>query len=299
MAATTLVNGQPSHTLETQDRGLAYGDGVFETIALSHGQVQLWQRHRQRLITGLMRLGIVTETADAQHLVAALISDIQTAYHSYNSPQGVIKLTVTRGCGGRGYAAPSTPSLTRIVSILPWPTNRSHLSTAGVRVKVCQHRWSTNVALSGIKHLNRLDQVMARNEWTDSEFHEGIMLDQEGHVISGVMSNLFIETQGALITPKLDQCGIAGTMADEVRAIAAQSDIDLVQREISLDELINADAAFITNSLNGIWPIIELLPQATEQHTGAIGWPVSPLIKKLQSLLLEHLSKQLPVEELC
>lgn len=300
MESTTLVNGQPSNTLEVSDRGLAYGDGVFETIALSQGQVQLWQGHQQRLITGLLTLGIVADRVSAQNLVDAIANDIQTAYVLYGRPKGVIKITVTRGSGGRGYAPPIESIPTRIVSILPWPLGRSHLSGDGVRVQICQHRWSNNTALAGVKHLNRLDQVMARSEWSDSNIHEGIMLDQNGLVISGVMSNLFIQMDGVLITPKLDQCGINGTMAQVVRTIAEQCNIDVVQQQVTLELLLKADAAFMTNSLNGMWPIITLTQSTLGSPSlNTTRWPISALIQTLQKTLAQHLSEQLTVGELC
>ena len=297
MDAKTLVNGQPSNTLDVSDRGLAYGDGVFETIALSQGQVQLWPGHKQRLVTGLITLGIVTDEALALTLVSSIVADIKAAYLLFAHPQGVIKITVTRGSGGRGYLAPNLLLPTRIVSIMPWPPGRSHLSFGGVCVRICQHRWSTNRALAGVKHLNRLDQVMARNEWSDDNIHEGIMLNQAGGVISGVMSNLFIEIDGALITPKLDQCGINGTMAQVVHVIAKQCDIPLVQQEVTLEMLLDADAAFFTNSLNGIWPIVELVSEMPNGDSTV--WPISALIKKLQEALMQNLSEQLAVGDLC
>jgi 4-amino-4-deoxychorismate lyase len=297
MDATTLVNGQPSNTLDVSDRGLAYGDGVFETIALNQGQVQLWHGHKQRLVIGLIALGIVTDKTSALTLVSSIVADIKAAYLLFTHPQGVIKITVTRGSGGRGYIAPNLPLPTRIVSIMPWPSGRSHLSSGGVRVRICQHRWSTNTALAGVKHLNRLDQVMARNEWSDDNIHEGIMLNQAGGLISGVMSNLFIEIDGALITAKLDQCGINGTMAQAVHVIAKQCGIPVVQQEVTLEMLLHADAAFLTNSLNGIWPIVGLVSEMP--NIDSTEWPISALIKKFQEALMQNLSEQLAVGDLC
>jgi|TARA_B110001469_G_scaffold121429_1_gene130879 4-amino-4-deoxychorismate lyase len=305
MDATTLVNGQLASKLDVQDRGLAYGDGVFETMALVQGQVQLWPGHRQRLMTGLMTLGLVIDKASAGDLINVIIGDIKAAYALFGYPKGVIKVTVTRGSGGRGYAAPSVPRPTRIVSMLPWPQGRSQLSTGGVCVRMCQHRWSSNVALAGMKHLNRLDQVLARNEWTDATIHEGIMLNQEGRVISGVMSNIFIQMDDQLITPQLDQCGINGTMAQAVKAIAQQCGIGLIERQVEVDTLLNAEAAFFTNSINGIWPVVALLPysppasSASKPSIPATRWPISPLILQLQQALALHLSEQLAVGDLC
>ena len=299
MEITTLVNGQSSHALDVRDRGMAYGDGVFETIALKQGQVQLWQAHRHRLANGLMTLGIVADEAACLSLINAIIDDIKAAYLLFDCLDGVIKIIVTRGCGGRGYAAPIEPLPTRIVYMMPEPLGRSQLSSEGIRVRLCQHRWSNNVALAGVKHLNRLDQVMARNEWTDVNIHEGIMLNQDGLVISGVMSNLFIEMDGVLVTPQLDQCGIHGTMAELVCAIAKQLGIKLVQREVTFDALLNADAVFITNSLNGIWPIIELSAYPAQVNAIPTLWSISPLINKLQNRVAQHLSEQMTVTDLC
>ena len=309
MDATTLVNGQPSTLIDVRDRGPAYGDGLFETIALINGQVQLWQFHRQRLSSGLLSLGLVSDAEAAASMVDFIVQDIQAAYALFDTPQGVIKVTVTRGVGGRGYAPPSAIKPTRIVALLPWPLGRKHLSSKGVTAQVCQHRWSSNRALAGIKHLNRLDQVMARKEWTDVNIHEGIMLNQQGYVMSGVMSNLFIQVNGALIMPKLDECGIHGTMAQQVCVIAKQSWINIIERAVTLDDLVTAEGVFFTNSLNGIWPLAELLPhvtKASDKLTVAsslagegVFWVISPLIHKLQRLLKLSLSEQSTVGELC
>ncbi len=293
MDSITLVNGQPSALVEAFDRGLAYGDGLFETIALVQGQVQLWQAHRQRFIAGLLSLNIVTDTACAEALINTLTLELKTAYVLFDRPDGVIKITVTRGTGGRGYAAPRSAVPTRIVAIMPWPSGRELLSSTGVRVRLCRHRWSHNVALAGIKHLNRLDQVLARSECFDETIHEGIMLDQNGGVVSGAMSNLFIEVDGILITPKLDQCGIKGTMAEHIIAMAQKNGIRVLHQRVSLNDLMKADAVFMTNSINGIWPVVELFDDVSSQ------WPISNLTLSLQTTLANDLSHQTLVPKIC
>jgi len=299
METTTLVNGQTSPLVEACDRGLAYGDGVFETIALVQGQVQLWHAHKQRLMSGLLTLGIVADEACAVALVDIIALELKTAYELFNHSEGVIKITVTRGSGGRGYAAPTFAVPTRIVSFMPWPSGRQHLSSEGVCVRMCKHRWSHNAALAGIKHLNRLDQVMARSEWTDLAIHEGIVLNQEGWVISGAMSNLFIEIGGQLITPKLDLCGIKGTMAEHIAGIAVQSGITLIHQNVSIEAMVKADSVFLTNSINGIWPVVELLPNgACETNTHRV-WPISELVKQLQQSLAKDLAQQPLVSGVC
>lgn len=293
MDSITLVNGRPSVMVDALDRGLAYGDGLFETIALVQGQVQLWQAHKQRLIAGLISLGIVLDKAYAEVLLDTIAVELKAAYVLFDRPEGVIKITVTRGSGGRGYAAPASPILTRIISIMPWPKGRELLSSKGVSVGLCQHRWSHNTALAGIKHLNRLDQVLARSEWFDESTHEGIMLNQDGGVVSGAMSNIFIEVDGMLITPKLDQCGIKGTMAQHISAMAQNFGINVLQQPVSLHELMKADAVLMTNSINGIWPVVALSADVCTQ------WPISKLTITLQKALAKDLSHQTQVSNVC
>ncbi|HIG37056.1 MAG TPA: aminodeoxychorismate lyase [Oceanospirillaceae bacterium] len=297
MQAVTLVNGSYNQGLDALDRGFAYGDGVFETIAVRQGQVQLWQGHCQRLTKGLLRLGLAADAAAASGLVTRLISDIKAAYWLFEAADGVLKITLTRGVGGRGYAAPQVSQCTRVVTLTPWPSGREGLSIAGVNSRLCCHPWSLSSALAGLKHLNRLDQVMARNEWQDPHIHEGFMLDPEHNVISGVMSNVFIEQQGCLIVPQLDQCGIAGVMAQEVRVIAEQADINVKAGRINVAALLNADAVFMTNSLNGIWPVVNLRPSTS--HTKPHSWFISDLTVSLQQSLATRLSQQPLVSELC
>jgi 4-amino-4-deoxychorismate lyase len=297
MHAVTLVNGSHNPGLDPLDRGLAYGDGVFETIALQHGQVQLWQGHCQRLTKGLLRLGLAADAAAASALVTRLTSDIQAAYRLFEAADGVLKITITRGVGGRGYVAPLVSQCTRIVTLAPWPTGREGLAGAGVNSRLCCHPWSLNSVLAGLKHLNRLDQVMAGNEWQDPHIHEGFMLDPDANIISGVMSNVFIEQQGRLIVPLLDQCGIAGVMAQEVRVIAEQAGINVKAGRINVTALLNADAVFMTNSLNGIWPVVNLRPSTSNPKSHS--WPISDLILGLQQSLATRLLQQPLVSELC
>jgi len=112
-----------------------------------------------------------------------------------------------------------------------------------------------NSALAGIKHLNRLDQVIARNEWRCHSIHEGIMLDADGYVVEGTMSNLFLVKNGKLMTALLDRAGVAGIMRSVILEQARLRAIDLEIRRIRLNELITADEIFLTNSVIGVWPV--------------------------------------------
>lgn len=272
-----LVNGQSQSQVSVQDRGLAYGDGLFETIAINRDKVQFWPQHWQRLATGLDRLGF---SCDIAQLKDAIETDIKALVGHNHLPQSVLKITITRGSGGRGYLPPTDMQATRIVQLSPWPAGREHLAVSGVHVRLCQQPWGANKTLAGLKHLNRLDQVLARQEWHDDSFHEGIMLNQQGCVQSGVMSNVFIEQDGQLYTPDNHSAGINGIMAGQVQHLAQQLGIAVTSRPISLAMLEKADALFLTNSLNGIWPVVKF---------AQVDYAIGPLTQRLQQDLTLHI----------
>ena len=273
-----LVNGQPQPTVAVQDRGLAYGDGVFETIAVDEAGIQFWPQHWQRLQQGLQCLAF---DCDLEQLKQAIETDIHTLLQHHAEPRSVLKITVSRGEGGRGYLPPLAANPTRIVQLSPWPAGREQLSLSGVNVRLCQHPWGENKALAGLKHLNRLDQVLARNEWHHDECHEGIMLNQQGHVQSGVMSNVFLETNGQLFTPTNIGAGINGIMAGQITGLAKELGIDVHRQSISLDMLKSAQGVFLSNSINGIWPVVKF---------ELVDYAIGPLTQRLQQALALHIA---------
>jgi 4-amino-4-deoxychorismate lyase len=242
-----LINGIVSDQLAASDRGLQYGDGLFETIVLKDGQPQLWDAHIARLTLGCEALKLPLPDS------ALLLNEAQQLYGDGSS--AVLKIIITRGSGGRGYRFPEPVDATRILSIHPWPDYpRSHYQQ-GITMRLCNTRLGSNPALAGIKHLNRLEQVLARNEWQDDNIHEGVMLDVDGSVIEGTMSNLFMVEGDTLITPDLSQCGINGVMRETVLALAAQLGIAPRVEAIPLARLKAASGCFVTNSIIGLWPV--------------------------------------------
>ncbi len=246
-----LINGDSgTTTISAFDRGLLYGDGLFETIAVANTHACLWERHYHRLQTGGERLGISIPEP------ATLFKEIQQEIGSNN--KGVIKVVVTRGEATRGYKIdPNTP-ITRMVHFSPWPDYPETAQTSGVTVRVCTTRLGNNPILAGIKHLNRLEQVLARREWDDVGISEGLMLDADGYVIEGTMTNLFMLKDGIIHTPDLTACGVEGVMRGVVLDLARELGIDVNIRQITLPEILQADSLFLTNSLIGIWPISEI-----------------------------------------
>jgi 4-amino-4-deoxychorismate lyase len=236
--------------LSVDDRGLHYGDGLFETIGVHDGGPSLWWAHFDRLCRGSQRLGIPCPAQDL------LFGECRRLIGGKS--ERVLKIILTRGRSGRGYGTPETPHPSRILTLHPWPRYPAAWRETGVDVLFCRTRLGENPALAGLKHLNRLEQVLARSEWRDPEIAEGLMQDGRGRVIGGTMSNLFLVSGGRLLTPRLDTCGVAGTMRELVFRISDAFGIQILERDITRAELEAADGVFLTNSLIGVWPVRRL-----------------------------------------
>ena len=261
------VDGQPADAVPLKDRGLAYGDGLFETLAVKAGQPVLLDRHLQRLDEGCRRLALVADQA--------LIRDELLAYAAALG-DGVLKLILTRGDSLRGYGINAGAPVRRILQGSPPATYPPAHGSSGVRLFPCATRLSEQPLLAGLKHLNRLEQVLARAEWQDADHAEGLMLDMSGRVIEGVFSNLFLVDNGQLLTADLSRCGVAGVMRAELLARAEALGVVTTVTDISLAQLQRADEVFVCNSVYGIWPV---------RGCAAMSWPVGPLTRKLQGIV--------------
>lgn len=245
-----LINGESGDTISAFDRGLQYGDGLFETIAVTAGRPCLWQRHWKRLQLGCERLGI--PAPDPQLLYQELLREIG------DQDRAVLKIVITRGAGGRGYAPPQDPQATRIVQCFSWPDYPEKAANEGIIVRVCATRLARDPVLAGIKHLNRLSQVLARREWDDPNIAEGLMLDTADRVIEGTMSNLFLLKGEEVWTPDLSLCGVEGIMRGLLLELFRERGIAVRITDIDQAELRQADGLFLANSLIAIWPVREL-----------------------------------------
>lgn len=245
-----LLNGIHNEYIPVTDRGLQYGDGLFETLAVANGKPQCWQRHMARLARG----------EDALQLPRMDRSQLSFEAESLceGCERGVLKILITRGSGGRGYRPPLPCEPNRILSLHPWPEIPERKYDEGMRLRVCEMRWSRNPRLAGVKHLNRLEQVLARQEWDDPRIGEGLMLDEFDSVISGTQSNLFLLRSGRLLTPDLTHSGIAGTLRELVIECAARLAIPVETAQLKLADLMSADGLFMTNSLWGLCPVARL-----------------------------------------
>lgn len=259
-----LINGEPGESVSVFDRGFQYGDGIFETLAVAGGRPLLWDRHLRRLFHGAARLGL---KPPAEKLLRREAEQV-----CHGAERGVLKIILTRGISGRGYAPAAGAVSTRAVGLLPWPDYPAERRTHGVPVQFCHTLITRHNMLAGLKHLNRLEQILARMELKEG-CAEGLMQDEAGHVIEGTMTNLFIVSGGALRTPDLERSGVAGVMRGLVLERASALALDCRTVALKREDVLNADEVFLTNSLVGVWPVRRL--EARE-------YPVGPITRRIQ-----------------
>lgn len=235
------VNGQTTDCVSARDRGLAYGDGVFRTLRTEAGQPVWWSDHYAKLAADCSALML---DCPGQTELRAEVCQVAEA------GQGVVKIVLTRGAGARGYALPDEPASTCIVLASALPHHAQ--STDDIQARWCDLKLARQPRLAGIKHLNRLENVLARAEWDDPAIAEGLLCDDCGTVISGVMSNVFWVKGGELFTPDLSRCGVAGVARMRLlRAVARLGMAARIDRFLPAD-ILAADEVMICNSVMGV-----------------------------------------------
>jgi 4-amino-4-deoxychorismate lyase len=262
-----LVNGQPTG-VDPADRGLAYGDGLFETMAARDGAIRWLDLHLDRLEQGCRRLEIPAPAP-------ALLTE-EIAAHCPKRGPAIVKLIVTRGTGARGYGPPEHPTPTRVLAIGEWSEYPHSHYRDGISVRVCRLRLGENPALAGIKHLCRLEQVLAQIEIRGQAVQQGLLLDTSDHVVGGTSSNVFAVNGAELVTPPLARCGVKGVMRRAALEAARVLGLRAAERELTLPELLSADEIFMTNSLFGIWPVA-----AVDSHRFDVGATTTMLMTHL------------------
>ena len=242
-----LINGVADERISVNDRGFAYGDGLFETIAVRGGRLRFIARHMDRLLDGAVRLGMPTPDRD-------LIGGEAGGFVA-GCDYGTLKIILTRGLGNRGYAPPLPASPARYLGLFASIPPARDKYTDGIVVRHCSTPIGLSQATAGLKTIGRLEQVLARAEWRDESISEGLMSTADGRIICGTMSNLFLVQDGKLILPDLSACGINGVMRRMVLDRADKIGLQWRVEDVPRDALTDADELFVTNSLIGLWPV--------------------------------------------
>jgi len=250
--ATIWVDGELAAALPLPDRGLDFGDGVFETVLLWHGKPQFLAYHLARLETGLHALSFpecLSTAAGHLHLAARAFTE---------TPWAVMRLAVTRGTGPRGYAAPELAVPRTVISAAPLQQDRKQ-APSPIALAYARITWADQPALAGIKHMNRLEQVLAANEARAAQVDDVVVLDSAGHVCSLSSANLFLVEAGCLVTPAINATGIAGTRRRLViEQLAPALGLPVAEETVALSRLEQATELFCCNSIRGLQPVARL-----------------------------------------
>lgn len=266
--AAVLVDGVACDRVAATDRGLAFGDGVFRTIAVRGGRPLNWAWHYRRLTADCATLRIA---APAQELLLAELGQVAPG-------DAAAKIIVTRGEAVRGYAIPAAARPTRVVMAFPPPRHPPGHAEQGVAVRRCSLAFSEQPLLAGAKTLNRLENVLARGEWDDEAIAEGLCADAGGRVVEGTMSNVFVVAGGRVATPDLARCGVVGAQRERVRELLARDGIACAVEDLGWEAIAGADEVFLTNSLIGAWPV---------SRFEARRWSVGPVTRRVQRMIAD------------
>ncbi|MBT4518848.1 MAG: aminodeoxychorismate lyase [Halieaceae bacterium] len=256
------IDGRPGSELPLPDRGLDFGDGLFETLLFSAGRLMHVERHMQRLENGLERLGFPASLPQ----ITEQVTTVATTLRSLAQVDSALRVTISRGPGPRGYAPPITVRPRIVISVAElgydWQQQHSpaHLAQASIR-------WGTQPFLAGIKHLSRIEQVLAARERLAVKADEIVMLDQAGTVVSVSAGNLFLLIGGQLHTPKLDSCGVTGTRRQLVmERLAPALGLHTQESRLSVAQLEAADEVFYSNALVGLRPVCSFGERQWQRH---------------------------------
>jgi 4-amino-4-deoxychorismate lyase len=267
------ANDQPYDGVSPLDRGLAYGDGLFETMLLVDGLAPLLSYHHKRLLKGLAHLNI---TLNSERLVKDVNKLLDIA-KSLDEKHLILKLTVTRGLGGHGYQVDPDASPTLILQLFAGSVDLTKHN--GVSVHICNETLSP-VSWAGLKTLNQLPYVLAAQERLNTNFDEGLLLANNDELIEATARNVFIVKGDKILTPRLNESGVAGAQRQFIiESVAGQLGLDIVEAIIKLDDCLTADEVFLTNSLTGIWPVTHCHYKERDYK-----WDVGAVTRSLQSM---------------
>jgi len=243
-----LVNHEPSTAGWPLDHGLQYGDGLFETMLVRDGRIRFETLHRARLAEGCRRLAIQADLPRVWD---------EARQRAAGHGEALLRLQLTRGIAqARGYAATGNEQATVILAVFAAAPAAG--VTAPLRLCSLRNRLGENPELAGLKHCNRLEQVLARQALAGTGAFEGLMASSSGLLVSGTMSNVFLELDGELVTPAVDRCGVAGVMRTAVLQAAARASMAVRVAELPFDVLARADAVALSNARLGLVSADEL-----------------------------------------
>lgn len=242
-----IVNGQAQQHIAIADRAVQYGDGCFTTIAFNDGGLEFFAAHIQRLKLACNRLYIPFDAW--QELQSSVIGSLK------DTDDCVVKIIITRGQGGRGYCPNDANSATFILSHHPYPEHYLQWQKEGIRLTLSPVELARQPLLAGIKHLNRLEQVLIKQALLGSDFDDVVVCDTAKNMIEVSAGNLFWYKNNTWYTPDLGNAGVEGVMRNQILNVFNDKKLNHQQVIGYFDELTDAEEVFVCNSLMAIVPV--------------------------------------------
>ena len=243
-----LINGQVSDVIAADDRGLQFGDGIFETMTWENGGILHWRHHTKRIEKSLKALLI--EPVKRQ----LLKQEIAQAVSESGLNKAVVKCILTRGRGGRGYGAVIDGTPQRVISVHPFPDLSAHRE--GIAIGVSKVQIAHQPMLAGMKHLSRLEYVMAKQDCLQQGYFECVLCDVQQQVVEATTSNVFAIKGRTLVTPAIEQAGVAGVAREVLIGVANRLNykVDVV-KNLAFSSLGEYDELFLSNAVMGYVPV--------------------------------------------
>jgi len=238
-----LVNGVQQNYIDIENRGLAYGDGLFTTAKIQNGHIQYFTAHIERLLSGCKKLGIAPPSREE------LINELSTVAKNYSL--AVLKVMITACSGGRGYARAKRNEHDLIIMVHDFPKHYDAQASTGIKLGISKQQLGVNPMLAGLKHLNRLEQVLLRQELTSRADDDLLVTNINNEVIEATSANVFLFLRGKLHTPDINQSGVNGIM----RQAILQRYPETIVKPFTLAELTKVEAMFICNCVMGVMPV--------------------------------------------
>ncbi|MDF0535273.1 aminodeoxychorismate lyase [Shewanella sp. A32] len=266
------VNGKPADTIDVRDRAFTYGDGLFATMAVDGaGAIQFLSCHLQRLTDGAARLGFSWQPSET---LLTLLTETAGRF-----PRHCLKLQLSRGVGGRGYAPPTAPQVTEVVSFSPIPVHYTSWQQQGIKLQTSTVQLAKQPLLAGMKHLNRLEQVLIKSYALDEDCDDWLVCDTDGWLVESSMANLFLlfqdeNDQWQALTPAMNNCGVSGVMRQQVIMTLLAMGVHVQVVPVTYDWLARVSHLFISNSLLGTVDVI-----AADSYHFAV-WPGSAQLRE-------------------
>ena len=259
-------------SVPVDDRALQYSDGVFETIAVRDGSPRFWELHVSRLTRACEAVGLAMPAPNI------LLRDLENALARTSVNTGFCTAKIVVSCGGheRGYRRPPGVLCQVRIGIFPDAPLTGAWYTGGVKVRLCSTLAACQPQLAGVKSLNRLEQVLARAEWSDPGVFEGLMCDDDGNLVCGTRTNFYVVRENRIETPKLDRCGVAGIMRRRIMDLLGANDVHVAELAIGTEEFASFDEVFLSNSQIGVVPV---------RQCGKHRWTVGEATRTVMAML--------------